>query len=157
MVVVIVITDVTVSGTGTVVGGGEGGVMITFLVLEYVSVLVRVTGIVTGVELIVVVLYVTGWVFVVITIIEVVYGRVTDTVLGSGVGSVFTISFVVVYSVVFVSVTGTVITLDFVVMVLYVTGNFVLVITMVSVIVVGMDTVDGDGVGNVLTISLVVV
>lgn len=57
----------------------------------------------------------------VITIIEVVYGRVTDTVLGSGVGSVFTISFVVVYSVVFVSVTGTVITLDFVVMVLYVT------------------------------------
>lgn len=60
VVVVIVITDVTVSGTGTVVGGGEGGVMITFLVLEYVSVLVRVTGIVTGVELIVVVLYVTG-------------------------------------------------------------------------------------------------
>lgn len=33
--------------------------MITFLVVEYVSVLVRVTGIVTGVELIVVVLYVT--------------------------------------------------------------------------------------------------
>lgn len=45
--------------------------------------------------------------------------------LGSGVGSVLTISFVVVYSVVLVSVTGTVITLDFVVMVLYVTGCLV--------------------------------
>lgn len=59
VVLVIVITDVVVSGTATVVGGGGWGFMITFLVVEYVSVLVRVTGIVTGVELIVVVLYVT--------------------------------------------------------------------------------------------------
>lgn len=70
-------------------------------------------------------IYSPGWVFVVITNTEVVYDRVTDTVLGSGVGSVLTISFVVVYSVVLVSVTGTVITLDCVVMVLYVTGCLV--------------------------------
>lgn len=59
VVVVITITFVVVSGTGTVVGGGAVGVTIILVVFEKVSVLVRVTGIVTGVELIVVVLKVT--------------------------------------------------------------------------------------------------
>lgn len=59
VVVVITITFVVVSGTGTVVGGGGVGVTIIFVVFEKVSVLVRVTGIVTGIEPIVVVLYVT--------------------------------------------------------------------------------------------------
>lgn len=59
MVVVIVIREITVVGTGTVIGGGDVGVTIILVIEEYVSVLVRVTGIVTGVELITVVLYVT--------------------------------------------------------------------------------------------------
>lgn len=50
-------------------------------------------------------------------ITEVVYGTVTDTVVGDGVGNVLTISLVVVKLIVLVNVTGTVITLDLVVMV----------------------------------------
>lgn len=136
VVVVITITDVVVLGTGTVTGGGCVGFLI--MVVEYVIRLVRVTGIVTGVELIVVVVYVTdkmlstfnplalklykpGHVVVVTTIIEVVYGTVTEIVVGGGVGCVLTISLVVVYTVVCVKVTGTVITLDLVVIVVYVT------------------------------------
>ena len=59
VVVVTMITDVVVAGTETVTGGGGWGVLTILVVVEYVIMLVRVTGIVTGVELIVVVRYVT--------------------------------------------------------------------------------------------------
>lgn len=49
----------------------------------------------------------------------------TSTVVGGGVGNVLMISLVVVYTVVCVKVTGTVITLDWVVIVVYVTGFLV--------------------------------